>query len=232
MKKRYDILLAVFSFSAVALIVFCLGPLDMVFTADAVYRETAIPVIFDAAIDIIQIASFTVAYAVIFYSAYAFGSARIKNQVILFLSSVILLYVGNVVMTFVTERYFDPVLLYYVAGSILLEAAMHGIVIGFGVHISRAEASERKADKNEGFIAFRSASSRFSLISALLVAGGKLLSRVIYDVQIGEPQSRAEIIEMIIYYASDILIGLAVYFIMSYILVSFYGRGQKEKADA
>lgn len=232
MKKRYDILLAVFVFSAFAVIVFCLGPLGMIFGSDAVYRETVIPAIFDAAIDLLQIAAFVVAYAVIFYSAYAFGSSRVKNQVILFFSAVLFLYVGNALMTFVTERSFDPVLLYYVAGSIVLEAAMHSIAFGLGLHIAKSENGKGSLDKGDGFLKYRSAASRFSLISALLVGGGKLLSRVIYDSQIGEPQSRAEIIEMVIYYASDVVIGLSVYFIMTYMLISFYERGKKEKADA
>ena len=59
---------------------------------------------------------------------------------------------------------------------------------------------------------------RCLLIIGIILASLKVLSRVIFDIDYGAPESFEECLVMAVYYLSDLLIGLIFYLIASFIL--------------
>ena len=231
MKKRYNLLLTLCSFLLFGLIVFGIGPLKIYVETDIVYGDTVLPLLLQLAITIAQFAAFLISYSVIFYSGHKFGVKQIKNQIIIFLGAVVFFYVGNTLVSYFTDPYFDPVQLIYVVESVALELILHGVIIGYGLHTVNKIADERCLPF-ERLVSLENPLQKVIAVSSLVLSGSKILSRIIYDVQIGAPETQEEILEMAVYYASDILVGIVSYLIMTYLMISFYSHDKKEKADA
>lgn len=66
-----------------------------------------------------------------------------------------------------------------------------------------------------------------ALSSALLLSASKIITRIIFDVFYGAPQSFSEIFVMILYYFFDVLYGVAAYF-----LIYFLSRSLLKKKNS
>lgn len=231
MKKRYNLRLALSSFLLFALIVFVLGPVLISVGTNIVYADTVLPNLLDILVDIVQIAAFVISYSIIFYCAYKLTVKQVKDQIFIFLSALLFYYVANTLVSYFSAISFDPVELVYTAISFALELLLHGVIIGCGLYIINKGAKEKSLPFKTR-ISFSNPVQRAIGITALVMSGSKVIERIIYDFRIGAPKSTIEVLEMVIYYASDLLVGVAVYFVMTYLILMFYSRDEKEKADA
>jgi hypothetical protein len=66
-----------------------------------------------------------------------------------------------------------------------------------------------------------------ALKGGILLSATKILTRLIYDVQAGAPRSLADLLWIITYYASDILIGISFYAIALLLFTLYDKRDQK-----
>lgn len=57
-----------------------------------------------------------------------------------------------------------------------------------------------------------------SFLTALALGGIRVISRILYDISYGAPDSIVDLLWMIAYYVMDIVIGAAAYFVMLYVI--------------
>ena len=231
MKRKYNLILTLSLFLIFALIVFVIGPLKITVNNDYVLAETPLPTVLEFGLLFLQIAAYIIAYSVIFYCAARLGTEKVKGMLFIFLGALVFFYGGNALMSYIFDHTFDPVMLIYVGQSFGLEIILHGAVLGFGLW-TLSDSEEKLLPFNKLF-SFSNPLQRVIAVSALILSASKIVSRIIYDVQIGAPESQEETVEMLIYYASDILVGAVTLFAMTYIILSFYSKDlKKEKANA
>ena len=138
-------------------------------------------------------------------------------------------YAGNVLMSL--DFSFDPVIFIYVGQSLGLELILHGAILGYGLW-SIADCKERLLPF-EGLVSLSNPMQRSVFVSALMLSLSKVLSRISYDINYGEPKNDGEILEMVLYYSYDVLIGVIALLAMTYLLLSFYSSDtKKEKVNA
>lgn len=232
MKKKYNLLLLVSSLLLFSLQSFVLEPVYISVTSDVVIGESVLPAVVKIAVNAIRIITYSLCYAVIIYSACRFTAGKIKIQFLLFGLSIAYYYAANSLVSYITDPEFNFVELYYVLVSMALEVLMHTFILG--VSLASAEKNHISVENTMPFEKLLSLSNPLQRIA--FYCGGTIsiclvLSRLLYDLQVGAPESNSEIIQMAVYYFSDIFAGFVTYLIMIYVFMTLYLREKNKKAD-
>lgn len=232
MKKRYDLLFSLTLFGAFAVIALVLAPILETLNANSVYKNSILPVLINTAISIIQTAAFLVAYSVMFYCAYKFTVKKTANQMIVFVCALLFYYVASNLIYYLDKNSFYFVEVIYTAIlPFLLDGLLHSLIVGVGILIiGRRGGAE--CMPFESLISFSNPLQRAIGWGALVQMAVRLADRIAYDVRLGAPEGSKETLEMVFYYLSDVFVGIVAYFVMTYLVISFYARDKKEKADA
>ncbi len=216
-KTKYSLLLALVSFGIFTLLAFLLSPIHFSLMNNIIYAESVSAVIFELVIGLLGIIVFPVSYAIIVYSAYKFTFSKIIGQLFIFGGSVIYYHGANTLVSYLDYGDFNIVELYYVLTSLGSELLLHALVLAVCLVI----ASSGK----EG----RAVLPKTAAWAGIILSATKLLQRMYQDLFVLEaPSGRGEIVEMIIYYFSDILVGFLVYAVMHYIYLSFEKKAIKK----
>ena len=232
MKKRYDLLLSCTLFGAFALIALVLAPVLETVNVDAVYNKTITPVLLDFLISAIQMLVFILAYSVIFYCAYKFTAKKTANQIIVFACALLFYYCASNLVYYLDQgSFYFAEIVYTAIVPFFLDVFVHGLIIAAGVSmIHKRGVAECMPFKS--LISFSNPLQRAIGWGAFVQTAVRLADRIAYDVKLGAPDGAKEILEMVFYYFSDVIVGVIAYFVMTYLVISFYSHDKKEKADA
>lgn len=232
---------------------FALVPLGNMYANNIQYMETVLPTVVEYIYDLVEIIAIALAYAVSIYSIYNYSTdtVRIGIPAIIFSNVTLFKYLSNLLMTWFDNGFeikvwsdirsilvplFFELLQYFV---VLLIA--HKIL---SKHFERIE-EKRKAAKKLGreesgdgvypfkfFLNLGNPMLRTAFWAGVIVAITKVAQRILYDViytiMWGVPQL-SEILGMIIYYSSDVLCGVACYFVVIWLLMLFFEKKLKRE---
>ena len=251
LRTKLNIFFAVGMTLLYCLYCFALVPLGNMYANNVQYMNTVLPTVIEYIYDLIEIVAIALAYAVSIYSIYRYGVGRIGATAIIFSSVTLFKYVINVFMTWLDNGF--EINVWSDIRSILVpmffELLQYFVVLLVAYKILSAHLDlvekKRKADKRlgippsgEGIYPFRSFVDlenpmiKGTFWAGVIVAATKVAQRVFYDIlytiMYGIPQL-SEIPGMIIYYSSDILCGVACYFVVIWLLMLFLEKKLKRE---
>ena len=223
-----------------SLIIFALTPLYVHVASDIVISVTFIPLAVELVLDILDILAFVICYSLIIYSAVTRHSAKTFTLCGIYISACLVRRIATLIMTFITDGVIGGNDILSVVVYFLLEAAQAVIVTAIAsgaakkYHKRAAEmekAARRVGDssnyKNLEFTQVYSKNNPLqssALKVGILLSAVKILTRVIYDISYGAPTSASEVLTMVIYYFSDMLICVVFYALCWLIFSKLYKR--------
>lgn len=211
-----------------------------VFSSNIMFSKTMLIEIAELLYQVVEIAAFFVAYAYVIYAMYQGGARHTVPYVIVYAAAISARYVVLFVLDWVCfglKSEDVPVALLFVLVNIFLELLQYALIWAIAylnvtafnkqVAIMQKGAARLKDTSVERErlifpyqkIAIRQDPLRFSaLLVALLVGAIRVINRMIYDFGYGAPTDLIDTLWMILYYSVDILIGVACYFVLLFII--------------
>lgn len=229
MKKNYSLLLIVSSIALFSLQSLVLEPLLVSVNSNIVWQESIFPFIIEILINTVRIVAYSVCYAVILYSEYRSASGRV-TQILLFGASIIYYYAAKSLLSYLYDPEFALIDLYFVLFSLLFDILMQAVILGISLTLLK-KSDKKNSMPFEGLFSLSNPLQRSAFCSGIVIGVCRILSRFYYDLQWGSPENIPEIMQMTIYYFSDILEGFLVYLIMTYLFMTFYLKEENKKAD-
>lgn len=249
--KKLLRLLLIFSFGLSALFVM-LARLYAVSCTDITIMYTAWPEVLEIVVNLVECVIFGIAYAVLVYAAYRLPEGGLKPYIIAYFGSVLFKYIGNYLVTWLTDTTMSADYLLENLTYILIYVAMelsqavlvlliiwrtmkayHAFIerqMRIAANLPGAEVDVRTyAFPFTKLISLKNPLQKCALGSGALVSVYKIVSRVIYDVSYGAPTSVADALWMLVYYLTDIFVGFAVCLLITYLLMSFDRRENRSK---
>ena len=206
---------------------FLLSPLYVSLSSNIVYSDSLITDLINLVNNIFYIAVYAVCFSAFIYSVYKCTARRTVSLVIVYCVAVLLRYIANVVVQTFTDGVFPmfedlyPTLLAYLFDLITAFAVLliaHLCIKE--IHISKTSKACLPFDK---LYTSTNPLQKASLLTGVLLASIKVLTRVIYDIGYGAPTSILDLLRMIVYYLSDVLICAVIYFV-SLLLIMYFEK--------
>ena len=252
LRRKLNIFFAISMTLLYCLYCFVLVPLCNMYANDIQYMDTILPTVIEYIYDLVEIIAIALAYAVSIYSIYRRIIGGVTAPAIIFSAVTLFKYVVNVIMTW-KDVGFDASNIWSDVRSILVplffELLQYFVVLLIAhkilsKHFERIE-EKRKAAKKLGreesgdgvypfkfFLNLGNPMLRTAFWAGVIVAITKVAQRILYDViytiMWGVPQL-SEILGMIIYYSSDVLCGVACYFVVIWLLMLFFEKKLKRE---
>ena len=250
MQKRYDPRASLNLFFGIgALIFYCLYcfaliPLWRYCANDIQYMNTALPEVIEIIYDLVELAVISAAYAVSIYSVYNYGIGDTFITAGIFAAVTFFKYAINLVMSWIDAGFDVDVAsdAVSVLVPLCLELLQYFIVLLIANKIIsrykdsvklRLAAAKRLGAQVEiskpypfaTLVEFKNPLLKSALAAGICIAVSKVGQRIVYDLfyslMYGAPRL-AEIPVMIVYYLSDVLTGVACYFIAVWLLMLFF----------
>ncbi|MBO5416238.1 MAG: hypothetical protein J6A83_06375 [Clostridia bacterium] len=246
-RKRLLLTLIVASAVFFALSSLILSPLYIYTCSDVVYATTALPEIIDIVIDIVDVAAYAVSFSIIIYSIFKFTLKKSIGLIFIYIASVALRYLANLIITTISDGAFSVDEVFYVLIYLTLDLVLFGIVLILPsilipsyyskravIEKANAKLGKKMPSVHEELFATKKIFSAknplhiSALVTGIILSLVKIATRVWFDLYIGAPSSAADAMWMVAYYLSDILIALIVYAISLYIFAHFDAKEQRE----
>lgn len=251
-RKKLNIFFAVCVAVLYCIYCFALIPLWKMYANDVLYMDTVLPEIVEYAYDLVELAVIALAYAVSVYSVYSYGLGGTWISALIFGVGTLFKYAVNLCATWLDIGFDADSLLSdisSVALPMLLELLQYFIVLliayrilsKYREHIKKREKAARARGEEpaaeslypfENLIDFKNPAVRCALYSGIVVAVSKVAQRIVYDIfytlMYGLPDT-SEIPVMTVYYLSDIIVGIAVYFAVVFLLILFFEKRLKRE---
>ncbi len=222
------ILSAVIFFSLQA---FILNPLYVYTGNDVLFSETPIPEILGIFNDICYPLGYALCFACVSYAIFKFSFSRSAKPIIILSVAFLLRYVANYVVSSIAEggfRFSD------IPASVLLPFGLDILIFAIICAIvctrikryyvdyeqmlkANAALGKRMPSVHEDvfvdqkIISFKNPLHYSAALTGVVLSAVKILTRIRYDILFGAPDGAADVIWMIAYYMSDILIAPLVY---------------------
>ena len=235
-KARLERTLLWFLLVVVAISAFVLMPLSYLLASNVLLRDTVWPMLNDFLLEISNYIYFWGSFAAVLYVIYRYGFRESKGAVGLYCGAALIRYlayflIGCVMSGFPTsfrDAWQDE--LVYLLLDVLMDLAQMGLVLLFAYiwmarqrHFSLKKKSYPAWLPYEGMMALKqNPLLRVTAVAAIIPAGIRLLSRVIYDVSLGGAIDSIDLVWQIIGYASDILYVIVGYLLMLWLLSTRY----------
>jgi hypothetical protein len=194
-----------------------LKPLYIFFISDVVWSGTFLVNLLEVTLDLFELLAYSTSFAVVIYSVLLSDDARgVKVLIAEFMLLAFVRRILDIVMTIVIYGALEAIDIV----SVLFALAMEFIQI-FIVYIIAVSLLKKE------IIAFLPAKKIYSKKNALqvsaLCAGGilsavKIVSRIIYDIDYGAPESLIEVCSMVLFYSLDVLVAIISYVIIIVVL--------------
>ena len=231
------------SFGLSALFVI-LARIYTVFCSNVTIMYTAWPEVLEILVNVLECSIYGISFAFIIYAAYRFLESGSFRFVAVYAGSVLFKYIANYVVTWITDtgmsmEYLIENLTYVLiyAAIELAQAALviwmiyrtmnhyHEFIKGqmkIAATLPGAEISVRTyVFPFSSLISWRNPLQKCALWSGIVISAFKIISRLIYDVNFGWPSSVVDALWMLIYYLLDLVVGLAVCLLITYLLMRF-----------
>ncbi len=195
-----------------------LKPLYIFFISDVVWSGTFLVNLLEVTLDLFELLAYSASFAVVIYSV-LLSDDEARGVKVLIAEFMLLAFVRrilDIVMTIILYGALEAIDIV----SVLFALAMEFIQI-FIVYIIAVSLLKKE------IIAFLPAKKIYSKKNALqvsaLCAGGilsavKIVSRIIYDIDYGAPESLIEVCSMVLFYSLDVLVAIISYVIIIVVL--------------
>lgn len=213
-----------------------------------VLYTSILPEILSVLIELVEVILFAFGFSLLIYTSYlryplrsAIGLTGIFSAAALFRRlcdiTVIVIVYGELgaydLIEGVTYLLLDLLLIWVILGVIRLSASRYDRNLATKNPVSVLFTDDGLPEVDiTAFYPFKKVYSKENPIQGcVLVIGGilsavKVISRIIYDIEYGAPDGIGEILTMIVYYGSDLLIGLIFYVLSTLILGKLFRRIQ------
>ena len=231
---------------------FVLSLLYNLTNSNIVYYVTVLPDILSVLIDLSETAIFALAFSLLFYTAFSENTLRSTYRVFgIYLCAALLRRIGDLALALILFRVLDieDIInnVIFLALDVLLGLTALLIAKKRSTHYHREAkkgsnssvlfedtAFEEKPDTSALYpfkkIVGKENPLQFcSLLMGIILSAERILFRILFDIDYGAPESANEMLVMIVYYASDILIGIIFYSVS--ILIYHWLFRQKKKKD-
>lgn len=101
--RRMLLLLSIGLFLLISVYIFVIAPLYIQFSNDVLYMGTVLPEVFSVLLSTVDVLVFGLFYGVLLYALYRFGLKKALFTSFVFIVSVLYKYIGNLLMTFLTD---------------------------------------------------------------------------------------------------------------------------------
>ncbi len=206
---------------------FLLSPLYVSLSSNIVYSDSFITDLVNLINNIFYIAVYAICFSAFIYSVYKCTARRSVSLVIVYCVAVLLRYMANVAVQTFTDGVFPmledlyPTLLAYLFDLITAFAVLLIAHLSIKeIHTAKASRSYLPFDK---LYTSSNPLQKASLLTGILLASIKVLTRVVYDIGYGAPTSILDLLRMIVYYLSDVLICVVIY-LVSLLLIMYFDK--------
>lgn len=214
------------------------------------FMYTILPGLLNILNSIIQWSIFAIAYAIIIFIMYAEGPSAGKRFILAYGGSVIYKYLFNFLISWLTDRVALSDIFWqnlgYIGIYILIELTQLTIVILFVRAIMAAHHRFLKGQRHlaedvlhtelderaytfpfKKLLTRRNVLQKSALYTGLTLSVFKIVSRIIYDISYGAPDSLTQVFWMIFYYIADIVVGLITTLFITYLFMMMDNFQQK-----
>lgn len=250
--KRAKKSFLIFAVACVALLSVIYTPIYLLLSSNVLWRNSVLLFLLTELVDpLIDFSFYWGSFAFLIYIYLRFGKKQIKDFVIVYASAVaaryfLTLFVGYLLMSFPKWKTFLgeelPSALFSIAmdalqmlGVLLLtELCCRRPMMASKTYTKGREGQELLADcfPLEGLFDLKKPIAKLCFFASLIPAGLKLLSRLYYDIFFwGLPTEPAEWLLLVTYYIGDIATWLIGYFVLLYLLQTFYTKEVQRKVE-
>ena len=211
--------------------VFVCTPVYVLASTNIMISGTAFPIFWDFIQDVNHFLYYWVAFSFLIYlsARYTVRSTRLLLLVYAgcsFLKYFLSLMVDNLIHADWTSMNYH---LYYMMIDVLGDWLLMSMVFLL-CYVFFERVKEKKKTISFDFSGVLQLSNpvlKCTLLVSLMLMVCRLLSRFLYDVNYGAPQSRADLIGMIVYYFGDVLSGIVGYFLVFLIISRIYLKDEE-----
>ena len=192
MRKRLFLYLVIAASVLFALISLVLSPMISIVSSNVVYSYTLLPDVLILLTDMLNLFALSVCCTIIIYSVMKFGMAASSSVLIAYIFAVFLKYSADMAISYLLFHTLDlSVIMSYVA-AFLVDLFIVLIITFIAYRANRRGTAMKNA----------------TITAGVVVSLSKVLSRVVYDIQYGAPVDFTDLLWMIVYYLSDIIVGV------------------------
>lgn len=248
-KKLREMLWLTFGLSAVFVI---MAKIYAVACSDILIMYTAWPEVIEILINVLECGIYGISYAILIYAAYRFQREKITCLVLIYGGSVLFKYISNYVMTWLTDTGMSAdyllenlsYILIYTAIELLQCALVLLVVLRTMKDFHKFIEKQMRIAQNfsdvsitprtyafpfTALLSWKNPLQKCALWSGIVIAGFKMISRLIYDVGYGWPSSVVDALWMLISYLVDAFVGFAVCLLITYLLMQFDKKEDNKK---
>ena len=216
---------------------------------DILLYTSVLPEILKVLIDLLEVGIYAICFSLLLFSAFfRHENAPSLSLLFIYIGGVTFRRVCDLVGVLILYGSLDSLDLTYAVVYILLDTALAIAVFflsrGGANRYYRAQANALRADtlfgdgevqlSTQSLHPFRSIVDKKNLIQArvltvsIILAGIKVLSRLVYDIDYGAPADAKEFLIMTVYYLSDLLLAVAFYVLSILVLNKLFKHKQKK----
>ncbi len=229
--RRPLLLCAVLAFGLHALRAFVICPLNVQVNANIIYATTILPALLDILVDVTLMAVIYLSYAFILETIFHEGLRRALPLALVYLGATVFGGAANLVMDLTVggaaEEIYGLLLLATLSG-VAQELAQLALVLLAAALLARGYNGRLTP---VGLFSRRNRLQLSALVAAGITALFRLGARLIYDIDLGLPASRLEVVDMIAGYGSDLLIPFLGYLAMVLLMMRHPDRADSAQTE-
>ena len=204
---------------------FLISPLYVSLSSNIVYSDSLITDLINLVNNIFYIAVYAICFSAFIYSVYKCTARRSVSLVIVYCVAVLLRYLANIVVQTFTDGVAPmledlyPTLLAYIFDLIIAFAVL--LIAHLCIKKTHTAKTGRSYLPFDKLYTGSNPLQKASLFTGVLLASIKVLTRVIYDIGYGAPTSIIDLLRMVVYYLSDVLICVVIYLVSLLVIMYF-----------
>lgn len=223
-KYNFNLIMALSCAVIFSLITFVLNPIYVSVASDIITSVTIIPSLVELLIDSLDILAFVIAYSLIIYSAATKNASYAIKLCGIYILGCLLRRMATLLMSIgsISQNDILSVVVYFMLEGIqavIVTAIATSAAKKFHFTAAQMEKAARQLGDFSNYkdLEFTRVYSRSNplqssaLKAGIMLSAVKIISRIIYDISYGAPDGASEILTMVIYYFSDILICVIFY---------------------
>ena len=234
---NFNLFMAVSCAVIFSLIAFVLNPIYVSVASNIVTSVTLLPAFMELLIDSLDIIAFVIAYGLIIYSATTRCSSVAVKLCGIYIIACLVRRIATLIMSAGSisgEDILSVVVYFLLEGiqAVVVTALAVSAAKSFHVKAAQMEKAARHLGDSSKYrdLEFTCVYSkhnplqRSALRTGIILSAVKIASRIIYDLSYGAPQDAREILTMVIYYFSDVLICVIFYALCWLLLSTLYKK--------
>lgn len=206
-KKRLSAYLLVTSAVTFALISLVFSPITSILSNNIVYAYTLLPDILIFFTDLLNLLALSGCFSIIIYSVLKLGMTSSASLIVTYISAVFLKYTADMTVSYLLFNSIDPSVIMSYAASFIVDFIIV-LIIAFIAYSSHRKGTSPKIT---------------AVRSGIVISLSKVIARVIYDISYGPPEDLTDLLWMITYYLSDMLVGV-IFVLLSLLIFKYLSK--------